>query len=269
MLHWLRQRWTRYTSLKAFFVYVSLSHVIFCGILFFVYKSGPDFSFSISKNSPAAVIRLLPLGACKPSVTVAAKKIKSGKKNNNSSKAVVQKKQPKVQKKQPKKTALVQEKKNKKSQDKKKQKSLQDEVVVEESLVEKKPEEITQLEKKAEEQPKVQEVKVVEPLVDSSAQVAQESQEIVYVTQKELDVLQLQQQLKEAIEAVWTSPFGMAEDVVCEVLIVIGWDGNIVERSLTQPTDIYIYDRAVEEALDKLTFPQQLWGKTIAIAFKP
>ena len=208
----------------------------------------------------------MPLGALKPTQQITKKNQQLPTVTQQKSK---QKKHSKRLKIKSKKTALMKEKKQKK----KKNKSVQEIVTKEDVLVQDKVSEKI-VEKKedikgAEVLPEMATEKneIISTNVPSDQPVTTE--DVLYVNQKELDFLQLQQQLKDAIEAVWISPFGMTEDVVCEVLITVGWDGKLVEKKLTQPTSIYIYDRAVEEALDILLFPQQLWGKTIAIAFKP
>ena len=268
MLHWLRQKLIRRDDVVARFIVVSVAlHGMLIVGIFFSYAQSPDFNFSISRSSSHAIVQLLPVGAIKPVVKKGVQLKKKLQKEGLSNHKKIKKNTAENRKK----TAVLKDKNKKNKQIKKqhtKEVAKQDESIPEpivEPVIEKKEEIVPEAVK--EESIALEKIDV--PVVQNGADVPAAQEEILYVTQKELDVLQLQQQLKDAIEQVWTSPFGMAEDIVCEVLLVIGWDGRIVEKTLTKPTDIYIYDRAVEDALDLLTFPQQLWGKSIAIAFKP
>lgn len=257
MLRWLHQRLTRYkNNVHAFLFFTFFLHILFVWVIFFGYRQSIDFTFMINKSSSHALIKLLPLGEIKP-------KLNNGSfKNKDKSEILLDKKNKNKNEIKKKKTAILKEKKQKKISIKKNKSNQIKNNQINGENVDQKKEEISIKEAKSE----VENVK--KELIDEKM-IQQPQEDVLYVTQKELDALQLEQQLKEAIEQVWVSPFGVESDLICEVLVVIGWDGTIIEKSLTKPSEIYIYDSAVEEALDKLIVPQQLWGKTITIIFKP
>jgi hypothetical protein len=99
--------------------------------------------------------------------------------------------------------------------------------------------------------------------------VGPEGQEILYLTQQEFDALQIQQKLQECLFDLWTPPAGIPSGALCEVLITVGWDGAILETQFLKKTDILMYDLSVQETLEQVAFPHEVWGKQITIAFKP
>lgn len=96
-----------------------------------------------------------------------------------------------------------------------------------------------------------------------------EGQEFLYVTQQEFDVMQLQQKLQTCVFDRWTPPLGVPESAVCEVVVTVGWDGSLIETQYLTKTLILTYDLSVQEALDQVQFPHEVWGKRITITFKP
>jgi|GEM_PF-3106579 len=103
----------------------------------------------------------------------------------------------------------------------------------------------------------------------SGSLVGPEGQEILYLTKQEFDGLQIQQKLKECLFDLWTPPAGIPSGVLCEVLITVGWDGAILETQFLKKTEILMYDLSVQETLEQVAFPHEVWGKQITIAFKP
>ena len=99
--------------------------------------------------------------------------------------------------------------------------------------------------------------------------VGPEGQEILYLTKQEFDALQIQQKLQECLFDLWTPPAGIPSGALCEVLITVGWDGVILETQFLKKTEILMYDLSVQETLEQVTFPHEVWGKQITIAFKP
>ncbi len=96
-----------------------------------------------------------------------------------------------------------------------------------------------------------------------------EGQEFIYVTQQEFDVLQLQQKLQTCLFDRWTPPLGVPETAICQAVVSIGWDGALVEVEYLKKSSIHTYDMSVQETLDHVEFPHEVWGKRITITFKP
>ncbi len=196
--------------------------------------------------------------------TVASKLVKSGK-----GKAEVAKKAK----------TLLQEKKQKLAQQKELKKKEAEKLKHAEKLAQ---------EKKVQEEPKVQKSESSEPLKQeivenvqtpitnqviteemSRGAVGSGGQDILYLTRQELDALQIQQKLQECLFDLWTPPAGIPAEALCEVLVTVGWDGAILETQFLKKTDILIYDLSVQETVEQVVFPHEVWGKQITIAFKP
>ncbi len=101
------------------------------------------------------------------------------------------------------------------------------------------------------------------------AAVAPEGQEFIYLTQQELDALGIQRKLQECLFDLWTIPVGIPVGTECEALISVGWDGGVVAIEYKKKSNILIYDLSVQEALEQVHFPHEVWGKQVTLVFKP
>lgn len=252
-------------------------HVVACFTLLFIHK---DYHQSLfidlsSRISSQAVVKLLPLSASRPTLVKGGKKGACGvvgstqKKKSKASTAVVKqggtKKQASEGKKGVKKNGknVLQGKKQPKIKEKEKikpvasQKKVVEKPKIEEPLVAKK-----------EEVPLIESSKIDQSAVEVVQQLGQEGQEIMYLTQQELDALQIHQKLQESIISVWEAPIGMVAEQYCEVTVAIGWDGAVQEIQFLKKTGSLVYDLSVQETIEQVIFPHEVWGKRITIAFK-
>lgn len=108
-----------------------------------------------------------------------------------------------------------------------------------------------------------QALKNAEPVIE------QVEENVRYVTHKELQGIELENALQASVQEVWQPPVGIDQDVMSEVQVTVGWDGKLIESKILKLADIVIYDVAVQEALEEIKFPRQVWGKEIKIAFRP
>lgn len=252
-------------------------HCAGLGLFFFVYKTAPDFTFQIAgSRTKDTIVRILPLGAIKPvarksggtsSVVGAAKKTEAPAAAGVSSK----KKEP---------VGRTQLAKNKQSK-KKQQKSLRTQEKNEPNTKEvnqnvvSEPAKIKSTKESALASQSVMSdgahqghgASSVPDVTGQASTIADDN--TLYVTPKEFEVLQLQQQLQDAIEHVWVCPVGVDKNLLCEVEVTVDATGALLAREFIVRTGVYIYDNAVEEALEELTLPQPLWGRSIKIVFKP
>jgi len=271
--------WRLQSSLRKIRTVLGLScslHLIACFALLFVYKDYHQRLFvDLSSRIPSqAVVKLLPLSASRPStVAIGVKgggKMVSGKRGKKSKAATSLVRPVQRQKKGAGKGAYNKKAKNvlqqKTKQVKAKEKSPAQQLG---KAVEPKEE------PKSVSVPKPEATKPVEPVVQEALSVANaqaagvEGQEIVYLTKQELDALQIHQKLQESLFAVWSPPAGMPSEQYCEVSVVIGWDGTVQETKFLKKTGSLVYDLTVQEALEQVGFPHEVWGKHITIAFKP
>ena len=283
MLHWLQQKLLNKNLLFTDFCIAStIMHLFFGCALFCMYK-GYDASLTLhvhaSKTASDVIVRLLPLTAKKP---VQKKGGKQGKivtvgqqkravKKSLSSPTQLAKIRPVVRKKPVPVKKLVQVPEQ--------TKQLQEQsVVAKAAAVETVPSD-TQTKEVVKAPELVQ--KTVEPVATLAAAAQQDTPGVVngqvedvqdnvlYVTHKELDGLQLEEALQAAVQSVWCPPAGIDSTVESEVLVRVDWDGKLLETQLIKAANIVIYDVAVQEAIQEMEFPRQVWGKEIKIAFKP
>lgn len=301
MLLWLQQRSLKNLFLLKLAVLSAITHVVLCFMLFFLYK---DYQQSLLlqvhslHNPDNVIIRLLPFSMAKPKVQIAKKVVAK------SSVAVAKKtvKKTVIQKKVTQRTQIRKVIPKPKVVQKKevvKQKPEQSKKVIEKKVIELKKEEpkIEQksVEKKQEiaktepvpvkEELKVEQVADPSPQSLTSPQVAsdsiqpvlntkdiqavlEEEENVRYVTHKELRGIELENAIQAAIQEVWNPPVGVDKDIVSEVVVIVGWDGKLVESKIIKLSEVIIYDVSVQEALEEIKFPRQVWGKEIKIAFR-
>ncbi len=281
MLLWLRQRLPKKNLfLFKLSILSAVTHFILCFGFFFMYK---EYHHSLllqvhAKHNPDDVkVRLLPLSAKKPRVRVAKRAIGIAKKKV-AKKTVVKKKTMQLAQVAKPKPVKVTSKVEPKQIAKKVEKKTTPKEDLKPKPVEKK--EIKPVEKKQEVKAEpVKESPKVEPKkVESSKQIKEEikidpveevEENVRYVTHKELRGIELENAVQAAVQEVWSPPLGVDQEVVSEVLVTVGWDGKLAESKMLKLSDIVIYDVAVQEALEDIKFPRQIWGKEIKIAFRP
>jgi len=87
------------------------------------------------------------------------------------------------------------------------------------------------------------------------------------VSQKEYDILELQNLLQEELEHHWQPPEGLAPDLSCQVRVSVG-NGAVEELDIVAPSGVLIYDIHAQSTLMALQYPKQTWGKQLTITFK-
>lgn len=281
MLHWLQQKLLKEDVLFTELCIISTAMHLFFGCALFCMYKGYDANLTLhvhaSKTASDVVVRLLPLTAKKPvqkkvsgRTGVAAGQQKTAIKKKLLSPTQLAKVKPMVRKKTipVKKVAQITEKTKQVAQD----------LVTKASAVEmvKSDTQVKESIKNPElSQSKVDQVPIATVAQQQDAPVTalkdvEDSQDnVVYVTHKELDGLQIEEALQAAVQSVWCPPAGIDHTVESEVLVRVDWDGKLLETQLIKAANIVIYDVAVQEAIQEMEFPRQVWGKEIKIAFKP
>jgi len=191
------------------------------------------------------------------SKTAAKKKAKTTQKKTvakqSSKKKTVVKKAPVVKKKQakPAKKKAVEKPAKKKSPEKAvqaqelKKETVTESVAKKEEVAEKKGEAVPVVEKKA------------APDVDLD--------DVTFVGYRELDKLQLQSKIQQAVELAWRPPAGMPQKTVCELLVTVGAKGKVVQAKVSKTSKIVAFDLSARSAIYKTVFPQEVWGKQITV----
>lgn len=297
MLLWQRRNsdfFPRTIFIQRYFLGSVVCHFIVIFALFFLNKDKQhDFFLDLSKNVPSmAQVRLLPLSMAKPTGSQVIGSKKSAKKGKLPAVPLVKRKnktsvKPLTTVMQQKKNAPVKKIKDAKSKKKivskatdlkKKNKAAeikdnkQDQIELinkEDKQVEKiveKPQEVVEKEKPHE---IIQEKVVIEESGGSALSSTAEGQEYLYLTKHELEAFTVGQKLRDCLFDVWTVPLGVPSSAACEVAITIGWDGVILATDFVKKSGILMYDLSVQETLEQVHFPHEMWGKQITVVFKP
>lgn len=265
---WLRKRLPRYLTLwSKLAAYVGGLHLIVLFALFFVYQ-GDNHSFSFTLNrhidlSAAVVFLPLQKRAGIANQAGGAQKAADGAEQPVAKK--VEEKTPKAAKVKPAKAttciALTTPKKKVKVKDKKSKKTVAQKKAL--PVEEKKEEPKKEI---APEPKKMEELALLATTTDvAHANVGFEN--VQYLGQLDLQALEMEQAVNSEIQQHWTPPPGISNDAVCEVNILVSWEGA-VNFTIENPSGIAMYDVSVRSAMMKVTFPKQLWGKSFSITFK-
>lgn len=282
MLLWLRQRLPKKNKfLFKLSVLSTLTHLVLCFSLFFMYKEYHHallLQVHANHNPDDVIVRLLPMTAKKSksvriakrsmSVKKPAKQIAPKKKSMQLAQVTKVTPKPKPVIKKPKPVGKTEQKKEVEA------KPAEKKVEPKVEKIENKPietKEVNPVEKKPE---IVKEVPVPVKEISKEKQksepiVEQVEENVRYVTHKELRGIELENAVQAAVQEVWAPPIGVDQEVMSEVQVTVGWDGKLVESKILKLSEIVIYDVAVQEALEDITFPRQVWGKEIKIAFRP
>ena len=88
---------------------------------------------------------------------------------------------------------------------------------------------------------------------------------VTFVGYRELEKLQLQSKIQQAIETFWSPPVGMAKNTVCELQVVIDASGKVAHAKVLKSSKIMAFDLAARAAIHRTKFPKDVWDKQISI----
>lgn len=91
--------------------------------------------------------------------------------------------------------------------------------------------------------------------------------DVVYIGQHDLDVLELHDAIRSEIERAWRPPVGLAIGKSCRVKVLVDWSGKIDELSFEESSHVVAFDTSVRHALLKMKFPKVAYGKVLVIPF--
>jgi outer membrane biosynthesis protein TonB len=92
-------------------------------------------------------------------------------------------------------------------------------------------------------------------------------QNIVYVGQDDLDALKLQQVIQQEIGTHFKPPAGLSKQLQCQLTLVVGFDGTVINVTVHQSSGAAIFDMSARNAVSKLTLPAWTHGKELTITF--
>ncbi len=95
-----------------------------------------------------------------------------------------------------------------------------------------------------------------------------EDKQIVYVGSQELEALQMHDAVQKEVVHHWKPPVGLSKELVCQIKMLINWEGNLETITVAQSSGVLLYDIAARSAVQKVSLPKWAWGKEFAITFK-
>lgn len=87
-----------------------------------------------------------------------------------------------------------------------------------------------------------------------------------YIGQYDLETIQLAQQVAAEVAEVWRPPAGF-KNRACTVRCILDWEGIITTLSFDQASGSPVFDVSVKQAMHKMKFPKELYGKEIILPF--
>ncbi len=103
--------------------------------------------------------------------------------------------------------------------------------------------------------------------VPDSAQADQKN--VMYVGQEQMDALQAQEYIQQELAQHWSPPAGMRADLSAVVMLIIDTEGTIANINLAVASGNLLFDTAAKKAAAQITPARWMYGKEIAITFKP
>jgi len=107
-----------------------------------------------------------------------------------------------------------------------------------------------------------------QPTVLSTEQELTTEHESLYIGQEEKFMIALQQALHDEICAQWQVPMGLSKDLVCQVSVLVNWQGVVQEVRIAQSSGVRMYDASARTATTTMKLPKIAWGKEFIITFK-
>jgi len=95
-----------------------------------------------------------------------------------------------------------------------------------------------------------------------------ELDDVLYVGRDEMEALEMQTLIQAEVEKHWSCPVGLANDLMCDVRVLVDWDGTAKEVEVIKTSQILMYDIQARSAVLAMTFPESARGKEIIVHFQ-
>jgi outer membrane biosynthesis protein TonB len=95
-----------------------------------------------------------------------------------------------------------------------------------------------------------------------------EGPDTLYLGQVERDAFLLQQEIFNEIENHWRPPVGLGSEKLCEIKLLVDWDGSIKELKVAHTSGVVAFDVAARSAIIAMALPKAAWGKELILHFK-
>jgi hypothetical protein len=88
---------------------------------------------------------------------------------------------------------------------------------------------------------------------------------VTFVGSHDLEMLQIQEQIKAQVAQHYKPPVGIAKKAVCELAVLVGMDGKPQQVKVKKGSGSMANDMCARAALLKVTFPKKVFGKEIIV----
>ena len=247
---WLQSISPKIKSFLAQILILSIAlHLIFLFSVFFVYR-GDNLNLVIKSNLQSSNIPIVFMPFQK-TVTGGLKNLnRMSKINSNKKEKVViqnkvntnlQSKSKKIEKKVVAKPDIVKKMEAKKDT---KEKLIEKKKVVEEELIKSdiKPE-------------SCQNEKIQEAVLN----------EQVILGRKDMEILELQNYVRQEICNSWKPPAGLPKNLECIVKIAVDMQGKITQLNIEKSSKSLVYDLSIKRDIVKVSLPKEVWGQEILL----
>ncbi|HLB40678.1 MAG TPA: TonB family protein, partial [Candidatus Babeliales bacterium] len=90
----------------------------------------------------------------------------------------------------------------------------------------------------------------------------------VDIGRKDLELLQLQDQLRQNVAQSWRPPLGFPRALTAVVAVVLSPTGQIEQIQVQQSSGVAVFDASVQQALSAVPWPPAAWGRSHVLTFK-
>lgn len=126
------------------------------------------------------------------------------------------------------------------------------------------PEKEIKKEVAAQPQPQLQQQENIQQEFD---QIQEQALEPIMVGREDYDTIMAVRRIQESIRKQWRPPVGVSADSGCLVRVAIAKDGKINQIIIEKSSGILVYDLAARDAIAKVSFGREQWGKELLLLF--
>jgi len=94
------------------------------------------------------------------------------------------------------------------------------------------------------------------------------NQGLVQANYREVEAHRRQVLLQKELAKCWKPPIGVPHDCVCEIKVVVNWNGIVKELDVAKSSGVLMYDVTARSALHTMKMPAWSKGKSLTITFK-
>lgn len=123
-------------------------------------------------------------------------------------------------------------------------------------------------EKKIEIKEKIKEIKEEINNIQENIIKTPENPEPVFLGRKDMEIVELEDEVKQEIKNNWRPPAGLSKNLESIVKVGIDLNGKINDFKIEKSSKSIAFDMSIRRDIYKNSWPKKLWGKQITLTFK-